>query len=156
MRNLIILAGIPGCGKSTWAENMLGSYVILSTDSIRKRLAGSLTEAHAQNLNSQVFREFYALIEEYLKNGWSVVADATNLTRKSRQDLVNIANLTGANAHLVLFKNVQQAIDRNMAREEDRVVPEDVMEKMVGKYRDTLAELPQEQYVSITRIESVS
>jgi predicted kinase len=158
--NLIILAGIPGCGKSTWARQFFDlKYKIVSTDEIRKRSFGSLKAAHAdegdrkQINNLHVFDAFHREIREALEHGVDVIADATNLTKSARTILLNIAEATGAQAHLVLFKNLFEATTRNAARDEDAQVPADVMDHMVGKYWNTLAEIVQESYASVTKIE---
>ena len=38
MSKLIILRGVSGCGKSTWAESQMGNPVIVSRDRIRLAL----------------------------------------------------------------------------------------------------------------------
>ena len=47
MPNLVILAGVPGSGKSTWARAFFDlKYRIVSTDEIRRRQFGTLKAAH--------------------------------------------------------------------------------------------------------------
>lgn len=157
MPTLVIVAGIPGCGKSTWAKHFLErKYVIVSTDDIRRREFGSLKAAHAAEANEKIFAEFHRQIEDALVHNIDVVADATSLTAESRLVLRDIADRANARTHLVLFKNVQQALDRNVQRDEDARVPTDVMEHMLLKYRDTLADIAREHYDHVTKIESVS
>lgn len=157
MPTLVILAGIPGCGKSTWAKALLErKYVIVSTDDIRRRDHGSLKAAHAADANAAVFAEFHRQVEDALVHNLDVVADATSLTAESRGQLRDIADRANAKTHLVLFKNVQQALGRNDARDIDARVPSDVMEHMLLKYRDTLADIAREHYDQITKIESTS
>ena len=60
MAKLIILCGLPGCGKSTYAENYKavddaifeGNTVIHSSDAIRKELFG---DESSQEDNARVF-----------------------------------------------------------------------------------------------------
>lgn len=161
MANLVILAGIPGCGKSTWAKSLFDlKYKVVSTDEIRKRIWGSLKAAHDGQTeeekpnNGLVFSTFHANIHHALMHDVDVVADATFLSKESRDVVREIADFTNSKLHLVLFKNIQQAIDRNWARDEDARVPDDVMEHMLGKYFNTLHEISQESYASVLRIES--
>lgn len=158
MPNLIILAGVPGSGKSTWAKGLLaqGKYAIVSTDTIRRNRYGSLKAAHAADSNPEIFAEFERQIEDCLAHDIDVVADATYLTADSRRIARDIADRTSARTHLVLFTNVQQAVGQNAARDEDTCVPEDVMQTMMTKYYDTLAEITQESYDSVTKIGSYS
>lgn len=157
--NLIMLAGIPGAGKSTFARSILtGADRIVSSDDIRKHIFKSLKAAHEPAIkaeaNKQVFNTFHDKINNYLYNGWNVIADATFLTRSSREKVVEIAKRHGAATHLILFKNLSQADMRNARRDEDAFVPEDVMAHMHTKYHNTLSELPQEDYDTVTKIES--
>lgn len=164
MANLIILAGVPGCGKSTWAKQFFDlKYVVISSDAIRVRLLGSQSsevahspEKKAEN-NAKVFNEFHQVIERNLTNNVDTIADATNLNRFARQKLIDIAErVKSVDIQLVLFKNVLEATARNAERPDETRVPEEAMRYMVQKYYDTLAELPQERphYASVTKVES--
>lgn len=148
---LIILAGIPGCGKSTWAETLLDyQYEIISTDKIRSELG----DVNDQTRNGEVFQLFHSRISQVLDMGGDVVADSTALDAQSRTDLRKIADACGAQKHLVYFSNCDQAIRRNFQRH--RQVPDDVMVRMLDKYERFMRNLPFEQgmYNSITEIRS--
>ena len=87
MSKLIVLVGIPGSGKSTYAKKLMEqdpTLVYLSSDQIRKELYGS--EAIVGDKN-KVFRVLHARTKQYLSDGQSVIFDATNLTRKSRRNV---------------------------------------------------------------------
>lgn len=153
MYNLVILAGVPGSGKSTWARKFFDlKYSIVSSDKIRKQLAGSLRAAHVQDLKP--WDVFYNKIDTQLKHGINVIADATFLTRKHRERAIKVAWDNNAKCHLIVFKNVVDAYRRNTERGEDDRVPEDVMEDMTRLYWDTLYQIQTESYDSITKIES--
>lgn len=160
MPNLLILAGIPGCGKSTWAKNYFDlMYAVVSSDRIRKEIFGSLKDAHRpevkKDANRRVFEKFHDDIRTKLEFGVDVIADATSLTAESRTKLRDIGRAVPAKVHLVLFKNVAEALLRNEQREEDQRVPLDVMNHMLKKYLKTLADYSWEDYDSIIEIESV-
>src|SRR3954467_9044685 len=153
MTNLIVLAGVPGSGKSTWAKTMLDlKYSIVSSDAIRKKLAGSLKQAHQDGIKP--WDAFYDDIEQKLDHNVDVVADATFLTKPHRIRALEVGWKHNAKVHLVLFKNVMEATIRNANREEDHRVPDHAMSGMMSLYYDTLAALPQEPWDSITKIES--
>lgn len=155
MPNLVLLAGIPGSGKSTFAKTFFDlKYAIISSDEIRQRLAGSLREAHQQKLKP--WDVFYSEIEERLVHGVDVIADATFLTTSHRDRGREVAERTKSAVHLVLFKNWLDADRRNNERDEDRRVPAKVMHDMMNLLWDTLARLPQEQYTTVTKIEAFS
>lgn len=146
-KRLHVLAGIPGCGKSTFAKQLSG--VVVSTDEIRELLG----DVNDQSRNALVFKAFHNSIDWLLGEQArypDVIADSTALDARSRRDLVEIADRHGAETHLYLFDNTLEAVMRNTERE--RVVPQDVMVRMVEKYERTLLVLPQETYTSVTRI----
>jgi predicted kinase len=150
--NLVILAGLPGSGKSTYAELILRDYKIVSSDEIRKRLAGSLKRAHEEAVSP--WDVFYGEIDMMLSYHRDVVADATFLTVDHRERVREVAKVRHANTHFVLFKNIWEATMRNAARPDETRVPVEVMEGFVDLYNDTLVRIVQEGYTSLTMIES--
>lgn len=160
MPNLLILAGVPGSGKSTWAKKFFDlKYTVVSSDEIRKRLFGEdLSVAHEPSVkasnNALVFDAFHKEITEDLNHGIDVIADATNLNRLARQKLLDIAKLTNATPHLILFKNLLEATMRNAERPPETRVPKEAMDYMAAKYYDTLMDLVQEPYATVTKVES--
>lgn len=153
MVHFVILAGIPGCGKSTWAENMLPDHIYVSTDAIRAELG----DVNSQDQNDLVFKTFHDRISQNLDWEYNVVADSTALDRRSRRELVDIGRLDGGiRIHLVYFSNCDQAIHRNSQRE--RYVPPDVMIRMLDKFEYFKIGLPQERawYDTVTEIRSTS
>lgn len=80
MSRLIVLAGLPGVGKTTLARALAGRLgaVHLRIDTIEQALGGELTD--------EGYRVAYGLAEDNLKLGLDVVADSVNpiaLTREA-------------------------------------------------------------------------
>lgn len=146
---LYIPVGIPGCGKSTWANGLLDGVNIESTDAIR----ASLGDVNDQQKNDDVFATWHHWIEAGLQDRESVYADATNLDGHARGTLRMIAQRTGAKTHLILFRNLEQAISRNLKRE--RTVPADVMIRMISKYERAAQDISYENYDYITEVSAV-
>lgn len=152
MPNLVLLAGIPGVGKSTWAETFFGlKYSIISSDRIRKDLAGSLRSAHEKDVKP--WDVFYREIELRLSHDVDVVADATFLTPRHRDRAREVAKRTNARLHFIIFKNWLVGHERNLARGPDAQVPDEAMGAMMALYWDTLDALGDEAYATVTRIE---
>lgn len=85
----MMLIGLPGSGKSTWAEKYLtnsGNTVIISSDKIRKELFG---DENSQEDNTRVFHEMEIRTLDYLNKGVYVIYDATNVVRKRRKALLD-------------------------------------------------------------------
>lgn len=88
---LTLLCGLSASGKSQHtsivANNRNSECIILSTDAIRANICGSVED---QSKNKEIFQTFHSLIAKYLKNGIDVVAEATNITMKSRRSILNV------------------------------------------------------------------
>lgn len=162
MANLIILVGLPGSGKSSYAKQVFPHKTIVSSDEIRTRMFSALDDseggAHEAKAkepnNSLVFGVFHQEIADALANDLDTVADATSLNFSARQKLRDIAAAYDAATHVIFFTNVAQAMLRNTVRSGDRRVPEGAMMTMLSKYLDTLATIGNEQYTSIIKVES--
>ena len=84
-QKLYVMIGIPGSGKSTYAKNNLPDTKYVSRDEIRFSL---LKEGEPYfSKEKEAFNKFVQQINQYLKNGYDVVADATHLNYKSRGKL---------------------------------------------------------------------
>jgi predicted kinase len=149
MTTLWIPVAIPGAGKSTFAQSM--DAVVYSSDKIREEIAESVND---QTKNTDVFELFHKRIDMSLLGGWDTFADATNLRDYAREKLRIIARNAHARTHVLFFTNVDQAIRRN--KERDRVVPDDVMERMITQYEQALIDVPTEGYDWVTYISKVS
>lgn len=75
MGRLILFVGIPGSGKSSFAKTL--DHAIVCPDRIRKILTGDVSN---QTRNKEVWELTHYFLEEALKNGTTVVLDATNVS----------------------------------------------------------------------------
>ncbi len=148
---LYIMAGVPGCGKTTWSRRFFDEDRRVSTDEIREELWSG--EPYDAERNPEVFRTFHLRLGEKLHKGDDAVADATNLSWLEREKLIAIAAECGAETHLIFFKNHQSAIRRNAEREGNAAVPVSSMVRMLAKFNASLSAILEESYTSITIIE---
>ena len=89
---LYVMCGLSGSGKSTIAKQIVNDNpdtVVISTDMIREQLTGEVGD---QSQNDEVFELFHTLIRKRLENKYNVIADATNITMKSRRAILNKVN----------------------------------------------------------------
>lgn len=130
----VMLCGIPGAGKSTYAEqfNRLShnSYMILSSDKIREELLGS---AEDQSNNALIFKTMHERALMALDKGISVIYDATNMTRKDRNYILSILPKYVATECHIVWAPIATCIDRDAAR--SRSVGKDVIMRMVRKFQ---------------------
>ena len=131
--NLILLVGIPGSGKTTYAEKYIKEHpdtVHLSSDKIRAELWGN--EA-TQGDNSEVFSLMQSRAIEALNNGKDVVYDATNVTRKDRAYIISICpNFVKIECHII-WAPIEMCIERDAARA--RTVGKEVIDKMLKRFQ---------------------
>jgi len=130
-RGVVVLAiGLPGSGKTTWFKRR--GVTPLSSDMLRTILFDNITEQRYQSL---VFSTLRSLLRARLvaRMPWNYV-DATNLSPKERKQWIQMARSMGYEAQAVFFDvPVEVCLERNRRRE--RVVPEDVMQRMAAKLR---------------------
>ena len=130
---LIVLVGIPGSGKSTYAEGYMISHpntTYLSSDKIRKEIWGN--EA-TQGDNNEVFSLMQSRAIEALNNGKNVLYDATNITRKDRSYIISACpKFVKIEAH-VIWAPIEVCIERDANRE--RTVGKEVIDKMLKRFQ---------------------
>ena len=138
MKNeLILMCGIPGSGKSTWAKNFIDRGlvdVIISRDTIRFSMVAEDEPYFSKE--KQVFKIFVEAIDRALEQGLTVVADATHLNRASRLKLLNA--LTVKPDMIDIFwvnTSLKKALEQNELRKGTRAyVPPEQIEKMYNAF----------------------
>lgn len=130
---LIILVGISGSGKSTYAKKYIESHsgtVYLSSDNIRKELYGDET---IQDNHSLVFYRMQTRTVDALNFGSDVIYDATNLTRKDRASIISqCPKFAKIEAHIV-WAPIEVCIERDAARK--RTVGKEVIDRMLKRFQ---------------------
>jgi predicted kinase len=126
----IMLVGIPGSGKSTYAKySMNESTKYFSSDAIRKELWG---DENCQQEHYKVFNLMQERTLEALKNGYDVIYDATNLTRKSRRGIMNLLPTYVKAKCIIVWASIEECIKRDTERE--RSVGEEVIKTMCRRF----------------------
>lgn len=128
---LILLCGIPGSGKTTYAEKMKNSYTYhLSSDAIRKELYG---DENIQGNPSDIFTLMQDRAIMLLNNGFDVIYDATNITRKDRASIIaKCPKIAQIECHII-WAPIEICIERDAARK--RTVGKEVIDRMLKRFQ---------------------
>jgi predicted kinase len=129
---IVLLTGLPGSGKSTWAKANIVPAIsgVLSSDALRELLAD---DPNDQTIHARVFRVLRDLLKHRLELRRPVTCiDATNLTPKERRPYIKLAELYDCEIEAVFFDiPLAECIQRN--RERGRIVPDEVIAEMSRK-----------------------
>lgn len=125
---LVLLVGLPGSGKSTWARRQ--GTAVVSTDEIRWMLADDATN---QLIHSAVFATVRFLLRRRLELRRPVTyLDATNSTRHERRAYIRLGQMYDADVEAMYFDTPAEVCkERNRNRE--RVVPEWAIDAMAAR-----------------------
>lgn len=130
---LILLVGIPGSGKTTYSKEYIKSNshtIHLSSDSIRAELYG---DESIQGNPTEVFSLMQKRAVEALNEGYDVIYDATNITRRDRASIISICpKFAKIEAHII-WAPIETCIERDAAR--DRTVGKAVIDKMLKRFQ---------------------
>jgi predicted kinase len=129
-----MLMGCPGAGKSTWTRNHINIETdkYISRDEIRFSMVSEDEEYFSKE--KQVYTEYIRQINENLKAGYNVFADATHLNRSSRNKLLRNITVKSNSIEVIWIKTPLEAcINRNKNRAGTRsYVPENQLRRMHG------------------------
>ena len=121
---IVLLVGLPGSGKSTWAAGKPG---VISSDAVRELLADDPTD---QTIHRRVFGMMRALLRQRLELNRPVTyIDATSLTPNERRPWIGIARRYRSTIEALYFATPLAECQRRN-RERGRVVPEEAIEAM--------------------------
>ena len=133
MKQLVLMRGVPGAGKSTFIkENSLEPYTI-SPDELRQMHTSPVYNEQgmrviSQKHDNQVWDNLMEILEERMINGDFTVIDATHSTGKLIKKYETLARKYRYRTYVVTVEqDLDTLIERNNQREELKKVPEEVI-----------------------------
>ena len=141
MKQLFVLVGVPGTGKSTFIERKLLPELSLSTkvisrDKIRFQMVGIDEEYFSKE--HQVFEQFIYEIKNSLKENHNTIVDATHLTCGSRTKLLRALGTSLKDVSIsaiVILNDLDTILEQNEQREGREYVPRSVIKRMYSQFK---------------------
>ena len=132
---LLVMIGLPGSGKSTWADHFVAQnpgYRLVATDDVRAQIYG---DAAVQGEWLVIWREVFQRLQDSYRviaqgKAAGVVYDATNVRRRHRREFTQAVRGLGYQPLIGVWIDTPlvTCLARNAGR--SRQVPPEVIEKM--------------------------
>ena len=153
MKTFILLSAIPGCGKSTWAEEYKLTHdnvFIVSSDNLRREIGGAIQNGdHEEEVWSRFKSDILKHRDEH--KDVTVIADATNISNELRKFYALHSKGFDKKILIVFKKTKEETLRGNKLRGSDRIVPDYAMEAMLKKWEDVSDEI-KEMYDEVIEI----
>ncbi len=127
---LVVLVGIAGSGKSTFASERFRSTEILSSDRFRAMVSDDEGD---QEATDDAFAILHTVLEKRLRRGRLCVVDATNLQPKHRALLLAAARSYKRAALALIFDTPEEVCITRAERRKGRLVSPSVIHDQAGK-----------------------
>ncbi|MEK8227434.1 AAA family ATPase [Oerskovia sp. M15] len=144
--SLVVLVGISGSGKSTFARERFAPFEAVSSDFCRGLVSGDVND---QSATAAAFEVLNVIVSKRLEAGRLTVVDATNVQSAARKSLVALAR-----AHdvlpvaIVLDVPEKVAVERNRSRP-DRDFGDHVVQRQRQALRSSLKTLSREGFRTV-------
>lgn len=147
---LVVLIGVAGCGKSTFASRHWRETEVVSSDHCRALVADDPGD---QGASADAFAVLHLIVEARLRRGLLTVVDATNVTAGARRRPLALARGRGTPPVAIVFDlPLDVCLRRNAGR--SRRVDEDVVAQQYADLRASLPQLADEGFHTIHRFET--
>jgi predicted kinase len=126
---VVLLAGLPGAGKDTFATRYLSDWPVISLDNYRRKLRIDPADRQGTSYVVHLAKEEAKTL---LRSRKPFVWNATNLTRQLRKQLIDLCTKYKARVRLIYIEvPYQQLIQQNRNRE--HVVPDEAFHRMIQR-----------------------
>lgn len=153
-RTLLVLCGVPGCGKSTFASRFIEQHgmqptTVVSSDYCRALICDDDTN---QQVSRDAFDLFHYIIYKRMLLGRFIIADSTALLANARHRLLAQSMNYQYTTCLLVF-TVDPAICIQRDRDRHRIVGETIIRNLQQLLEQALRDIPGEQWQQVYRVE---
>ena len=146
---LVLLIGVAGSGKTTFAARHFDAEDVISSDALRALVAGSQTD---QSATDDAFDLLHRIVSMRLARGRMTVVDATNVEPFAREQLLGLAwRARRPTVGIVLDPGLAVALERNAGRT-DGARPTAALRRQQSWLERSLGELEHEGFATLDRL----
>ncbi|WP_286240100.1 AAA family ATPase [Neptuniibacter halophilus] len=121
---LFLMHGVSGSGKSHLSQQLVDQTdtIRIRSDVERKRLfrelslKGEKVELYSPKMNAHTFNHLFDTSAELLRNGYSVVVDATFIRQRTRQNYIDLAEQLNIPIRIISCECEQKLIEARLKR----------------------------------------
>lgn len=144
--SLVVLVGIAGSGKSTFARAHFRATEVVSSDACRELVAD---DADDQSATADAFSLLTFIADKRLRRGRMTAVDATNVKRSDRRRVLGLARAHQVPAVAVVLALPLEACVRRDARRAERTVGREVLARQHAQLEQALPRLSEEAFTAV-------
>ncbi|UTC74488.1 polynucleotide kinase-phosphatase [Treponema sp. OMZ 792] len=141
--SLVLLVGVSGSGKSSFAQKHFEKYEIISSDVCRGIVSN---DENNQSATNDAFEVFNFILSKRLQNGLLTVADATNIQQEARKKLLDIARSFHILPVAIVFDLPQELCEKRNEARTDRNISTRVLRRHMQDLKHSLKNLKKEGF----------
>lgn len=149
---LVVLVGVSGSGKSTWARRHFLPTEIVSSDHCRAIISD---DENNQAVSPAAFRLLHFIVEERLRLGRLTVVDATNVQKEAREPLIALARQYYVSPIAVVFNFDEQIYTAHNDQRTDRNLQPYMLRRQALHLQNSLDRLKAEGFAKVYVFENV-
>ena len=150
--SLVVMIGISGSGKSTFARKYFTPTQIVSSDFCRALICD---DENDQTVNNDAFELLHLLLAKRLALHKLTVVDATNVKATSRQPLLEFAKSYDVPAIAIVFNFELEFCLHQNAQRTHRVVPPEIITEQFQELQTSIPILAGEGFQKVHVLSSV-
>ena len=143
--SVILLIGISGSGKTTFANKHFKPSEILSSDNFRKMISG---DENDQSVTKYAFELLHSVASKRLEQNKLIVIDATNVQNYARNIIIRLTHKHSIPSIAIIF-NLPIDICKHQNSNRHRVVPTEVIERQHKELINTLYSIKNDDLDSV-------
>ncbi len=141
--SLVVLVGVSGAGKSTFARRHFKSTEILTSDFCRALVSD---DENDQTATGDAFAVLHFIAGRRLARGMLTVVDATNVSPEARKPLIELAREHHVLPVAVVFDLPMSILEERTRTRTDRSLGSHVLRNQRGQLRRSLRDLQREGF----------